>query len=75
MPVPVPGFSEQIEGMEKGQEKEFTIAIPSDFKAPKIAGKTCSFKVKLNEVRSRSFQRSMMILPRAWAAISIPWRP
>lgn len=53
MPMPVPGFSEQIEGMEKGQEKEFTIAIPSDFSAPKIAGKTCSFKVKLNEVKEQ----------------------
>jgi len=53
MPMPVPGFSEQIEGMEKGQEKEFNIEIPSDFNAPKIAGKTCSFKVKLNEVKEQ----------------------
>jgi trigger factor len=53
MPVPVPGFSEQIEGMEKGQEKEFELSIPTDFKAPKIAGKTCSFKVKLNEVKEQ----------------------
>ena len=53
MPMPVPGFSEQIEGIEKGQEKEFTISIPSDFNAPKIAGKTCSFKVKLNEVKEQ----------------------
>jgi len=53
MPVPVPGFSEQIEGMEKGQEKEFELLIPADFKAPKIAGKTCSFKVKLNEVKEQ----------------------
>lgn len=53
MPIPVPGFSEQIEGMEIGQEKEFEISIPEDFKAPKIAGKTCSFKVKLNEVKEQ----------------------
>jgi trigger factor len=53
MPMPVPGFSEQIEGMEKGQEKEFTIAIPSDFNAPKIAGKTCSFKVKISEIKEQ----------------------
>ena len=53
MPMPVPGFSEQIEGMEKGQGKEFTIEIPGDFNAPKIAGKTCSFKVKLNEVKEQ----------------------
>jgi trigger factor len=53
MPVPVPGFSEQIEGMEKGQEKEFELSIPADFKAPKIAGKICSFKVKLNEVKEQ----------------------
>jgi len=53
MPIPVPGFSEQIEGMEKGQEKEFTILIPSDFNAPKIAGKTTSFEVKLNEVKEQ----------------------
>jgi len=53
MPIPVPGFSEQIEGMEKGQEKAFDISIHADFKAPKIAGKTCSFKVKLNEVKEQ----------------------
>jgi trigger factor len=53
MPIPVPGFSEQIEGMESGQEKEFEILIPDDFKAPKLAGKTCSFKVKLNEVKEQ----------------------
>jgi trigger factor len=53
MPIPVPGFSEQIEGMEIGNEKEFDISIPEDFKAPKLAGKTCSFKVKLNEVKEQ----------------------
>jgi len=53
MPMPVPGFSEQLEGLGKGQEKEFTISIPSDFNAPNIAGKTCSFKVKVNEIKEQ----------------------
>jgi trigger factor len=53
MPVPVPGFPEQIEGMTKGQEKEFTIAVPEDFAAKKVAGKSCYFKAKVTEIKEQ----------------------
>ena len=53
MPVPVPGFPEQLEGMEKGLEKEFTIAVPEDFAAKKVAGKSCYFKAKVTEIKEQ----------------------
>lgn len=53
MPAPVPGFSEQLEGMEKDQEKEFAISVPDDFGMEEIAGKECNFKVKINEVKEQ----------------------
>jgi trigger factor len=53
MPVPVPGFPEQLEGMEKGREKEFTIAVPEDFAAKKVAGKSCYFKAKVTEIKEQ----------------------
>ena len=53
IPVPVPGFPEQIEGMEKGLEKEFTIAVTEDFAAKKVAGKSCYFKVKVTEIKEQ----------------------
>jgi trigger factor len=53
MPVPVPGFPEQLEGMTKGQEKEFTIVVPEEFAAKKVAGKSCYFKAKVTEIKEQ----------------------
>ncbi len=49
---PVPGFVEQIIGMKKGDEKEFTLTFPADYPAsPDLAGKEARFKVKLTEIK------------------------
>ncbi len=53
MPVPVPGFSEQLEGMEQGQDKEFTIPLPDDYPAGELAGKDCAFKVNISEIKEQ----------------------
>ncbi len=47
----VPGFEEQIIGMEAGQDREFDLTFPEDFFKPEIAGKVIHFKVKLKEIR------------------------
>lgn len=53
LPIPVPGFAEELEGLEKGVEKEFTISLPEDFGTSELAGKDCRFKVKVSEVKEQ----------------------
>ncbi len=43
----VPGFEEQIVGMNIGEEKDINITFPEDY-TPELAGKDVVFKVKLN---------------------------
>ena len=43
----VPGFEEQIVGMNIGEEKDINITFPEDY-TPELAGKNVVFKVKLN---------------------------
>ncbi len=52
-PFPLPGFVEQVIGMEKGEEKEFTLSYPPDFRVEELANKQCYFKVKLVEVKGK----------------------
>ena len=47
------GFSQQLLGMKRGEEKSFTIDYPSDFPQNKLAGKRVLYKVKLKEVKIR----------------------
>jgi trigger factor len=48
---PAPGFSDQIIGMKKDDEKEFTLAFPEDYPNKEVAGKEGDFKVKLTEIK------------------------
>ncbi len=48
---PAPGFSDQIVGMKKEEEKEFTLGFPEDYPNDKVAGKEGHFKVKLTEIK------------------------
>jgi len=48
---PAPGFSEQLVGMTKGQEKEFKLTLPEENMEEKYAGKEVSFKITLNEIK------------------------
>ena len=45
----VPGFEEQIVGMEIGEEKDLAITFPEDY-VKELAGKDVVFKVKLNGI-------------------------
>ena len=53
MDFPVAGFSQQLEGMGKGESKEFTLTLPDDFRQEEIAGKECEFKVTVQEVKAK----------------------
>ena len=45
----VPGFEEQVVGMQIGEEKDLNITFPTEY-APELAGKDVVFKVKLNSL-------------------------
>jgi len=49
---PAPGFSEQLVGVKKGEEKEFKIEYPADYPQKEVQGKEASFKVKLIEIKA-----------------------
>jgi trigger factor len=51
LPFPVPGFAENIEGLEKEQDKEFSISLPADYEVSELAGKECLFKVHVSEIK------------------------
>ncbi len=47
----VPGFEDQLVGMNKEEKKEFSLQIPNDFSNKKIAGKKLDFVVTMKEIK------------------------
>ncbi|MCD6500661.1 trigger factor [bacterium] len=47
----VPGFEENLEGMKKEEEKEFTIPFPKDYFQKELACKDVNFKVKVKKIQ------------------------
>jgi trigger factor len=56
-PLPVPGFAEELIGLEIGGEKEFKLKLPEDYSKSELAGKEASFKVKINETKQQSLPK------------------
>ncbi|MBI4200861.1 MAG: trigger factor [Chloroflexi bacterium] len=52
-PSPVPGFAQQLVGIEPGSRKEFAIAIPQDYQDTRLAGQQCTFQVAVHEVKAK----------------------
>ena len=48
---PAPGFSEQLVGMKRDEEKEFKLQFPSDYSRSELAEKEARFKVVLSEIK------------------------
>ena len=46
----IPGFEEQVVGMNAGEEKDIEVTFPADYHAAELAGKAVVFHVKLNKV-------------------------
>ena len=53
-PMPFTGFSVHLEGVSKGQVKEFTLPIPEDYPDESIQGKECRFKVTIHEIKEKA---------------------
>lgn len=52
-PSPVPGFPEQLEGLERNQEKEFILSFAADHEASQLAGREYRFKVLVSEIKEK----------------------
>lgn len=48
----LPGFSEQLEGAKKGEEKTFVLKLSKEFK--ELAGQECNFKVLVNDIKQKN---------------------
>ncbi|MGK7377919.1 trigger factor [Planococcus sp. 1R117A] len=49
----IPGFEEQLIGTKTGEEKDVEVTFPEEYHAAELAGKAATFKVKINEVKSK----------------------
>ncbi len=47
----IPGFEEQVVGMNAGEEKDINLTFPEDYHAAELAGAAVVFHVKLHEVK------------------------
>jgi len=52
-PLPLPGFTDKLEGLVKGEKRSFELSYPADYKIPELAGKDYTFKVKVNEIKEQ----------------------
>lgn len=49
----IPGFEDQVIGMEYGEEKTITVTFPEEYQSKDLAGKEAQFKVKLHEIQEQ----------------------
>ena len=49
----IPGFEEQLVGMEIDGEKEIKVTFPKEYFSKELAGKDATFKVKLHEIKKK----------------------
>src|SRR5690606_30233662 len=50
----IPGFEEQVVGMQLGDFKDVEVTFPESYHAENLAGKPAVFKVKLHELKRKS---------------------
>jgi len=49
----IPGFEEQVVGMNRGEEKIIKVTFPADYGSEALAGKDSEFKVTLHELKRK----------------------
>ncbi|MBQ6389118.1 MAG: trigger factor [Mogibacterium sp.] len=47
----IPGFEEQLEGKDAGEEVDVEVVFPGDYHAEELAGKPAVFKCKIHEIK------------------------
>lgn len=53
----IPGFEEQVVGMNKEEEKDITVKFPEDYRAEHLAGKEAVFHIKLHDVKQKELPK------------------
>ena len=49
----LPGFTEQLVGMQKGESKHFSLQVPAEYPRKELAGRSVEFRVAVKEVKKR----------------------
>ncbi len=49
----IPGFEDQLVGMNIGEEREISVKFPEEYHADNLAGKDAKFKVKLISIKAK----------------------
>ena len=49
----IPGFEEQVAGMNIGEEKDITVKFPDDYGVDTLKGKDAVFAIKLHEIKAK----------------------
>jgi trigger factor len=49
----IPGFEDQLEGAEPGEERQVTVTFPEDYRAEELAGNEAVFDVTVKEVKEK----------------------
>ena len=49
----IPGFEEQMVGMNKGEEKDIHVTFPENYQAENLKGKAVVFKIKLHDIKTK----------------------
>ncbi|MDR3051218.1 MAG: trigger factor [Oscillospiraceae bacterium] len=47
----IPGFEEQLVGLQAGEEKDISVTFPKDYHAEDLAGKDAMFHIKINGIQ------------------------
>lgn len=50
----IPGFEDQVVGMNVGEEKVINVKFPENYGSEKLAGKDAAFKVKLHKIQEKT---------------------
>ncbi|MFD2670524.1 trigger factor [Marinicrinis sediminis] len=50
----IPGFEEQLVGMQKEEDKDVNVTFPEEYHAENLKGKEALFKVKLHEIKRKN---------------------
>jgi len=49
----IPGFEDQLVGIQAGEEKDIQVKFPEDYHAEELKGKEANFKVKVHEIKAK----------------------
>jgi len=49
----IPGFEDQVAGMQRGAEQEIAVTFPEDYGQKALAGKAATFRVALKEIKEK----------------------